>query len=120
MRKLDLVDMRKADKWIYRANFMSAATARSSDSRMERQNPSSSSARTLVVLHGPSFSENNTRRVSLRYGKITKPSIEDGTDGIRQGEVAKANRSLTNRKLPKSDPAAQLSHNVPSSVPLSM
>lgn len=32
----------------------------------------------------------------------------------------KANPTLTNRKLPRSDPAAQSSHNVPSSVPLSM
>lgn len=50
-----------------RASFTSVVTARSSDSRMARASLSSSSARTPVVLHGLFFSEDNTRRVSLRY-----------------------------------------------------
>jgi hypothetical protein len=53
---------------IYRASFTSVVIARSSDSRMARPSPSSCNARTPVALHGPSFSEDNTRRVSLRYG----------------------------------------------------
>ena len=53
---------------VYRASSTFVVIARSSDSRMERPNPSSFNARTPVALLGPSFSEDNTRRVFLRYG----------------------------------------------------
>ena len=61
---------------------MSVVIARSSDSKMERPNPSSSSARTPVALHGPSFSEDNTRRVSLRYGIFWEFRVGNEDDGL--------------------------------------
>ena len=65
--EIGLLKGRKADYLVYRASSTSVVTAKSSDSRMERPNPSSSSARTPVALHGLSFSADNTRRVSPRY-----------------------------------------------------
>jgi hypothetical protein len=72
-----------ADKLDCRASSTSVVTARSSDSKMARPNLSSSSARTLVALRGLSFSEDNTRRVSLRYVINYQPSIED--EVVRSG-----------------------------------
>ena len=73
----------EADGVIYRASFTSVVIVRSSDSRMEKPNPSSCSARTLAVLHGPSFSEDNTRRVSLRYGISWGLDTVNGVDGVK-------------------------------------
>jgi hypothetical protein len=58
-----------ADGLNYRESYMSAVTARSSDSKMERPSPSSFNARIPAVSHGLFFSEDNTRRVSLRYAR---------------------------------------------------
>ena len=65
---------------VCRASSTSVVIARSSDSRMARPNPSSCNARTPVALHGPSFSEDNTRRVSLRYGVSCISILGDGSD----------------------------------------
>jgi hypothetical protein len=46
---------------------MSVVTARSSASRTARPNPSSSNAKTPAASPGPSYSEDNIRRVSQRY-----------------------------------------------------
>ena len=109
----DLWENWNADCLVSRASSTSVVIARSSDSRMERLNLYSSNARTPVALHGPSFSEDNIRRVSLRYGTFWDLNIGGGIDGLD------ANTSATNRKLPRSDPAAQSSPNVPSLVLLS-
>lgn len=55
-----------ADGLVYRASSTSVAIARSSDSRMANPSLCSCNARTLAVSPGPSSSEDNTRRVSLR------------------------------------------------------
>lgn len=49
---------------------MFVATAKSSDSKTARPNPSSYSARTRGELHGRCYSGGNTRRVSLRSVKM--------------------------------------------------
>lgn len=53
---------------VCRVNSTSAATARSSASKMANPNPSSSSARTPAASPGPSCTAASTRRVSQRYG----------------------------------------------------
>ena len=108
----------KADKLDHRANSTFVVTARSSGSKMAKPSPSSFNARTLVALRGPYFSENNTRRVFPRYGMNYQSNIADGLDVIEGRK--EANASLNNRKLPRSDPAARSSPNVPSLVPHSM
>lgn len=50
-----------------RASCSFEATARFSDSRTARPNPSSFSARTLAALHGPYCAVDSEERVSLRY-----------------------------------------------------
>lgn len=76
-----------ADRLFCRASSTSVVIARSSDSKTARLNHSSSNARTPVELPGPFFSEDNTRRVSLRYGTFGG-SRNDGlrceVDGVGQ------------------------------------
>jgi hypothetical protein len=59
-----------------RASSTSVVIARSSVSKTARPSPSSSNARILVALPGPSFSEDNTRRVSLRYDSLTSTQFD--------------------------------------------
>ncbi len=89
---------------------MSVVIARSFDSRMARPNPSSCSARTPVALHGLSFSEDNTRRVSLRYDifynlVLAEESLMEGMESTNEGQ--KLIKLSIHRKLPRSDRAAQ-------------
>merc|ERR1711977_67330 len=58
-----------------RASSTSAVIPRSSASRMERPNPSSSNARTPAELPGLSCSADNTRRVSLRKLPRSDPAV---------------------------------------------
>jgi hypothetical protein len=76
----------------YRASSTSVVIARSSDSRMARPSPSSFNARTPVALHGPSFSEDNTRRVSLRYGNLYNLILRDGIKNGRDEVNCEARR----------------------------
>jgi hypothetical protein len=69
-RRIGLGRRCNTDRMVCRASSTSVVIARSSDSRTARLNPSSFNARTPVALLGPSFSEDSTRRGSLRYGRF--------------------------------------------------
>merc|ERR1711964_909552 len=78
-----------------RASSTSAVIPRSSASRMERPNPSSSNARTPAELPGLSCSADNTRRVSLRKLPRSDPAVPSSQRAIVGAslEVIKERRS---------------------------
>jgi hypothetical protein len=83
-------------------------TARSSDSKMERPNLSSSNARIPAVSHGPFSSEDITRRVSLRYYfphlRVTCASTRIKEDANETANIGSSKEALPPyRQVPKSN-----------------
>jgi hypothetical protein len=97
-----------------RASSMSVETARYSASRMARPNLCSYNERTPAVSHGPSSSEDNTRKAYLRYeSPLSPPALSIYITGTGQH----TNSPRHNRKSPRSARAARSSTSAPSSAP---
>ncbi len=75
-----------------RVSSTSGGTARYSDSKTARPNPSSSSAKTPDVLRGLHCSEGSTRRVSLRYVGFDSYALKIGL-GVRWMKLDYTRRS---------------------------